>query len=88
MAKTGAAGKKTGAVKSKASAGPKRMKRRLVSRKRFKAASGGYAQVAVLDANAASFGADLLQVFSDNVARARKENMQLFGSADRVPDDK
>lgn len=83
MAKTG-----SGVLEKKSSAAPKRMKRRLVSRKRFKAASGGYAQVAVLDANTPSFGADLLQVFSDNVAKARKENMRLFGSADRVPSDK
>jgi hypothetical protein len=79
---------RTGAIKRKASIAPKRMKRRAVSKKRFKAASGGYAQVAVLDANTASFGADLLQVFRDNVAKARRENMRLFGSADRVPGDK
>jgi hypothetical protein len=83
MAKIGA-----GAVEKKASAAPKRMKRRVVSRKRFKAASGRYAQVAVLDANSDSFGADLLQVFRDNVAKARKENMRLFGSPDRAPGDK
>jgi hypothetical protein len=44
--------------------------------------------VTVLDANAATFGADLLNVFRENVARARKENMRLFGSPDRVPDGK
>ena len=42
----------------------------------------------VLDANAATFGTDLLNVFRENVARARKENMRLFGSPDRVPDGK
>jgi hypothetical protein len=83
MAKAGAS-----ASEKKASVAPKRMKRRLVSKKRFKAATGRYAQVAVLDANTASFGADLLQVFRDNVAKARRENMRLFGSADRVPGGK
>ena len=83
MAKAGAS-----ASEKKASVAAKRMKRRLVSKKRFKAATGRYAQVAVLDANTASFGADLLQVFRDNVAKARRENMRLFGSADRVPGGK
>lgn len=75
------------AVKKKATLAAKKSTPRSVSKKRFKAASGRYAQVAVLDANTASFGADLLQVFRNNVARARKENMRLFGSADRAPSD-
>jgi hypothetical protein len=54
-------------------------------KKRFRASSGGYAEVAVLDANTATFGSDLLTVFRENVAKARKENMRLFGSPDRVP---
>jgi hypothetical protein len=82
MAKT-----RAGAAKKNAQVAPKRMKRRLISKKRFKSASGGYARVAVLDANTASFGADLLQVFRENVARARKENKRLFGSADRAPSE-
>jgi hypothetical protein len=53
-------------------------------KKRFKASSGKYAQVAVLDANTATFGTDLLKVFRENVARAREENMRLVGSPDRV----
>jgi len=56
-----------------------------LSKKRFKASSGRYAHVAVLDANTASFGSDLLEVFRENVAKARKENMRLFGSPDRAP---
>jgi hypothetical protein len=66
---------------------PVRHKKTGVSKKRFKDASGKFAQVTVLDANAATFGADLLQVFKDNVAKARKENKRLFGSPDRVPGD-
>jgi hypothetical protein len=56
------------------------------SKKRFKASSGKYAHVAVLDANTASFGSDLLEVFRENVAKARKENKRLFGSPDRAPE--
>jgi hypothetical protein len=57
-------------------------------RKRFKDPTGKYAEVTVLDANTASFGSDLLKVFTRNVTKARKENMRLFGSPDRVPDNK
>jgi hypothetical protein len=64
-----------------------RQKKALVGRKRFKASSGGYARMAVLDANDDNFGNDLLRVFRENVAKARKENKRLFGSADRVPED-
>ena len=71
-----------------APAASRRHKRAAVNKKRFKTASGGYERVAVLDANSATFGADLLEVFRENVAKARKENIRLFGSPDRVPDDK
>jgi hypothetical protein len=63
------------------------MKALVRNKKRFKASSGKYAQVAVLDANTASFGSDLLKVFTENVAKARKENMRLFGSPDRAPEN-
>jgi hypothetical protein len=56
-------------------------------KKRFKASSGKYAHVAVLDANASTFGADLLKVFTENVEKARRENLRLFGSPDRVPEN-
>lgn len=68
--------------------GSRHRKRAVVNKKRFKAASGKYARVAVLDANAATFGTDLLKVFTENVAKARKENMRLFGSPDRAPVNK
>src|ERR1051325_11557202 len=45
------------------------MKALVRNKKRFKASSGKYAQVAVLDANKASFGSDLLKVFTENVAK-------------------
>jgi hypothetical protein len=60
----------------------------LAGKKRFKASSGKYAQLTVLDANTETFGSDLLSVFRKNVAEARKENMRLFGSPDRVPSNK
>jgi hypothetical protein len=63
-----------------------RRKSSAVGKKRFKASSGKYAQMTVLDANTASFGTDLLKVFRENVTKAREENMRLFGSADRAPD--
>jgi hypothetical protein len=59
----------------------------LVGQKRFIASTGRYAQVAVPDANASTFGTDLLKVFRENVAKAREENMRLFGSPDRVLDN-
>jgi hypothetical protein len=58
-----------------------------VRQKRFIASTGRYAQVAVLDANSPTFGTDLLRVFRENVAKARKENMRLFGSPDRAPEN-
>jgi hypothetical protein len=81
-----------GDAKKKAPTSAKRQKKRapwgvkaLVGQKRFVASTGRYAQVAVLDANTATFGTDLLKVFRQNVAKAREENMRLFGSPDRVP---
>jgi hypothetical protein len=83
MARTRAA-----ANKKRALVASVRHKKASVGKKRFKDSSGKYARVTVLDANAATFGTDLLNVFRENVARARKENMRLFGSPDRVPDGK
>ncbi len=76
------------AMKKKPPTVAKRQKEAVVGKKRFKASSGKYAEVTVLDANTATFGADLLKVFRENVTKARKENLRLFGSPDRVPDDK
>jgi hypothetical protein len=54
-------------------------------KKAFRDSSGKFSEVTVLDANTATFGTDLLNVFRENVAKARKENMRLFGSPDRAP---
>jgi hypothetical protein len=67
---------------------PLRRKKARVSKKRFRNASGKYAQLTVLDANSATFGTDLLNVFRANVAKARRENKRLFGSLDGVGADK
>ncbi len=81
-------------VRKKALSGAKRRNKKapsgikaLVGQKHFIASTGRYAQVAVLDANTATFGTDLLKVFRENVAKAREENMRLFGSPDRVPEN-
>jgi hypothetical protein len=67
----------------------KRDKRKATGKETFKKAfrdsSGKLSEVTVLDANTATFGTDLLNVFRENVAKARKENMRLFGSPDRAP---
>jgi tellurite resistance-related uncharacterized protein len=76
------------AKKKKTPAISQRPMRAVVTKKRFKTSSGKYGQVSVLDANVATFGTDLLEVFRENVAKARKENIRLFGSPDRVPDGK
>jgi hypothetical protein len=41
-----------------------------------------------LDANSATFIDDLATVFRKNVAKARRENRQLFGSADGLRAEK
>jgi len=63
------------------------LRKAAVTKKRFRASSGGYARVAVLDANDDNFGSALLNVFRENVAKARQENKRTFGSPDRVPED-
>jgi hypothetical protein len=58
---------------------------RSVGKKRVVTATGGRKTVRTLDANSASFDSDLHYVFSQNVAKARRENKRLFGSADIGP---
>jgi hypothetical protein len=45
---------------------------------------GSKVTVRALDANSATFGADFLYVFKQNVRKARKENKDRFGAPDRV----
>jgi hypothetical protein len=53
-----------------------------VREKRLHRADGTIARVLSLDANSPTFDDDLTYVFEKNVARARRENKKLFGSAD------
>ena len=58
--------------------------RQKTSKKAFKDSSGNFSEVTVLDADTATFGTVLLNVFRENVAKARKENIELFGSPVRA----
>jgi len=50
--------------------------------KKLHRSDGTVAQVLTLDANSPTFDDDLTYLFERNVARARRENKKLFGSAD------
>lgn len=58
--------------------------KRAVSTKRVVSA-GGTRVVRSLDANSPLFGESLRYVFSKNVAKARRENKRISGSADIAP---
>ena len=49
------------------------------------AESGKLVTVRTLDGQSKTFGEDLTYVFTRNVAKARRENKQVTGVADRVP---
>jgi hypothetical protein len=53
-----------------------------VREKRVRNSEGKLVRVLSLDANSTTFINDLVTVFEKNVARARLENVKLFGSAD------
>ncbi len=53
-----------------------------VREKRMRSADGKIVRVLSLDANSTTFIDDLTTVFEKNVAKARRENLQLFGSAE------
>ncbi len=53
-----------------------------VREKRMRNSEGKFVRVLSLDANSATFIDDLTTVFEKNVAKARRENKQLFGSPD------
>jgi hypothetical protein len=56
-----------------------------VETKKVRGESGDIHTLSTLDAHSRSFTDDLTYVFGRNVARARRENKRLTGSADRVP---
>jgi len=55
-----------------------------VTAKRVRTETGGFVIVHAIDANSPTFANDFLYVFKQNVRKARKENRERFGSADRV----
>jgi hypothetical protein len=55
-----------------------------VGKKRVATASGKWKTVRTLDAHSPTFDRDLHYVFAKNVAKARRENKRLLGSADGV----
>ena len=56
-----------------------------VREKRMRNSQGELVRVLALDANSTTFIDDLTTVFQRNVARARRENLRLLGSADGLP---
>jgi hypothetical protein len=56
-----------------------------VREKRVRNSQGELVRVLALDANSTTFIDDLTTVFQRNVARARRENLRLLGSADGLP---
>jgi hypothetical protein len=56
-----------------------------VGKKRVPSANGGWKVIRTLDANSASFDAGSTYVFEKNVAKARRENKRILGSADVAP---
>jgi hypothetical protein len=63
---------------------PKRGAGGALTRKRVRNADGDPETVVVLNADSPDFAGDLTHAFARNVARARRENKRLFGSASGV----
>ncbi len=55
-----------------------------VRRRRKRDSDGTFRQVMILDLTSATFDDDLTYIFERNVAKARRENRILLGSADGV----
>jgi hypothetical protein len=55
-----------------------------VRKKKVHSADGRVREVMLLDLTSATFDDDLTYVFERNVAKARRENKKLFGSADGI----
>jgi len=63
---------------------PAKRKETSVTEKRVRDADGRARTLLIIDANSPTFGRDLEYVFGRNVAKARRENKRLTGSADGV----
>jgi hypothetical protein len=57
---------------------------RSIQKKRVRGSDGRIRHVMLLDLNSATFDDDLTYVFERNVAKARRENKKLLGSADGI----
>ncbi len=55
-----------------------------VGEKRVYTSDGRRVKVSTIDANSPSFSADLTELFTRNVAKARRENKKLFGSPNGI----
>jgi hypothetical protein len=55
-----------------------------VREQRIPDGQGGWKIIRTLDAHSSTFDDDLLYVFNKNVAKARRDNKRLLGSADGV----
>jgi hypothetical protein len=60
-------------------------KKTSVVEKRVRDREGRVSVLRTVDATSPTLTEDLTYVFKSNVAKARRENKRLFGSADRVP---
>ena len=58
---------------------------RAVGKKSVATSDGGRKTVWTIDAHSPTFADDLRYVFSKNVAKARRENKRILGSADVAP---
>jgi len=56
-----------------------------VAEKRLRNAEGKLVRVLSIDANSKTFDSDLTELFRKNVAKARRENKRLLGSASGMP---
>jgi hypothetical protein len=56
-----------------------------VAEKRLRNAEGKLVRVLSIDANSKTFDNDLTELFRKNVAKARRENKRLLGSASGTP---
>ena len=66
-------------------AGSAKAAARAVGKKRIEGANGGWKTVRTLDSNSVGFEDGLTYVFTRNVAKARRENKRILGSADIAP---
>jgi hypothetical protein len=56
-----------------------------VEMRRVRGPDGRFMERFIIDSHSPTLGADLTFVFQRNVAKARRENMRLFGSPDGLP---